>query len=375
MTPRLSQSRLTPDAFAAVMATGILSIAAQNHDYTRMSNVLGILATVALAVLVAMVVAVAVAKHRVLPWDLSDPQVTFSLFTFVAACAVLNNRLSSQYPPVLPILGVVAGVAWLGLVVLTMRNVGRLRWAALRDHVHGAWLLSSVATSGLAIVAAKLLTNTGQRQWLMVALPLWILALITYLLLTSLMVWRAVTQRLDREGFEPDSWLLTGSVAIAAVAGYFMHRQSRDGLAGILHAVTLTAWAVATMWIPPLIYFGLRHIKRRPDMLRFTGAWWTLVFPLGMYSVATSLVADLTHWRSLGTVALVAFWDALLVWVSVAIGGVMRVLRALGAISGHGPRQPHQSGAAQRNRRGLAAAPHADASGSGSTSLGLGYRS
>ena len=50
-------------------------------------------------------------------------------------------------------------------------------------------------------------------------------------------------------------------------------------------------WVAATLWIPPLIYFGLHRITQRPDVLQFTGAWWSLVFPLGMYSVATEAMA------------------------------------------------------------------------------------
>jgi hypothetical protein len=35
----------TPDVFAAVMATGILSIAVRNHYYSKLSDVLGVVAS------------------------------------------------------------------------------------------------------------------------------------------------------------------------------------------------------------------------------------------------------------------------------------------------------------------------------------------
>lgn len=44
---RLSAIEPTPDAFAAVMATGILSIAARNHQYARISETLDVLAVFA----------------------------------------------------------------------------------------------------------------------------------------------------------------------------------------------------------------------------------------------------------------------------------------------------------------------------------------
>lgn len=254
---------------------------------------------------------------------MKDPQNTLTLFTFVAACAVLCNRISSAYPLTLPVLGAVAGLAWLVLALASVRSLSKSGLTELRDQVHGAWLLSSVATSGLAILTAKLAANTGLHQWLIAAVAIWVAALAIYLVMAALMVWRAVAERLDRDGFEPDTWILMGSLAIAVVAGHDIHQQARDGLASSVHVVTLVAWVVASLWIPPLIYFGLHRVEERPRLLRFTGAWWTLVFPLGMYSASTYRMADEIHARALQTVALVFFWIATAVWLIVAIAGVM----------------------------------------------------
>ena len=45
MTIRLADVEPSPDVFAAVMATGILSIAAGNHHYLRISETMGVLAS------------------------------------------------------------------------------------------------------------------------------------------------------------------------------------------------------------------------------------------------------------------------------------------------------------------------------------------
>jgi hypothetical protein len=47
---------LRPDVFAAVMATGIISISADDHRYRLISGALAVVGTAALAVLVAVVV-------------------------------------------------------------------------------------------------------------------------------------------------------------------------------------------------------------------------------------------------------------------------------------------------------------------------------
>lgn len=324
MALRVVDAEPSPDVFAAVMATGILSIVARDHGYRWLSDTLGVLATVALAVLVALVLL----TRALACWDLTDPDVTLRLFTFVAACAVIDSRLSANVW-VLRALGVVALSSWLVLTALSARNMLAHNSAALRDRAHGAWELASVGTSGLAIVMAQLARHSGHRWWLAAAVPMWAAAICIYGLMTWLIVWRAVGER-RREGFAPDSWILMGGLAIATLTGGNIHALAPGWLAGPVRVVTVVTWAVASLWIPPLIYFGLRRINRRPETLRFAGVWWALVFPLGMYSAASYAMAAEIGQRWLTTVSLVFFWDALASWLIVAVAGLLRLCRPAG---------------------------------------------
>ncbi len=317
-----------PDVFAAVMATGIVSIGARDHHYFALSIALGVLASLGLGLLVVAVIVAAAARSRKQFWDLTDPDVSLRLFTFVAACAVLDTRLSFNFA-MLRILGVVALLAWLVLTVLTARNMSAHRWAALRARAHGAWELASVGTSGLVIVLSEVSYHTGQRWCLLAAVPIWWAAIGVYALMTWLILWRAVVERRDRDGFAPDSWIMMGALAIATLAGDILHQQISGWLAAAVRIITIITWAAATLWIPPLIYFGLHRITQRPDVLQFTGAWWSLVFPLGMYSVATDAMAAELNVRSMHTISLVFFWDAFAVWLIVAVAGLLRLRRAL----------------------------------------------
>lgn len=172
---------------------------------------MGVLASIGLVVLVAVVILTAAVKRRVASWDLTDPDVTLRLFTFVAACAVLDSRLASR-PVLARVLDVVAPVSWLVLIVLTTRNISARPWASLRDRTQGAWELPSVGTSGLAIVATKVARYTPEHWWVGVAVPVWLAALGIYGLMTWLILRRTVAQRQNpaREGgaFEPDTWIL-----------------------------------------------------------------------------------------------------------------------------------------------------------------------
>jgi tellurite resistance protein TehA-like permease len=294
-----------PDVFAAVMATGIVSIAAADHGYRWLSGGLAGVASLALPVLV---VVCAVAWRRA-PLDWRDPDVMVRLFTYVAACAVLGARFA-ETRWVAWILAGLAYQAWFTLAPVVFRAMWKHRWTGLRDRAHGAWELAAVATTGLAIVSADV-------RWLFGALLFWTLAIVVYGVMTGLILWRTVHERLDRDGFEPDSWILMGGLAIATLAGDHIHRLWP---VAAVEGVTIVTWVLATLWIPPLVYLGIRRVNARPGALQFTGVWWAMVFPLGMYSSATFAMARETGVAAFGTVSLVFFWVAFAVWLVVAAG-------------------------------------------------------
>jgi len=329
---RLAQIEPTPDVFAVVMATGIVSIGAHDHHYPGVSDTLVVLAALSLGVLAtAMVV---IARQRRKPfWEFNDPDVTLRLFTFVAACAVLGTRVSGNLAA-LRVLGAVALSAWLVLAALTARNMAARAWTTLRDSARGAWELASVGTSGLVIVMSALCGDTGHRWWLLAAVPLWAAAIGVYALMTGLILWRAVAERQHNEGFAPDSWIMMGALAIATVAGEKLHEQVGGSAAGAVRTIIVITWTLATLWIPPLIYLGLRHINQQTDVLHVTGAWWSLVFPIGMYSVATDDMAVELGARCLQTISLVFFWDAFALWLIVVVAGLLRLPRAFATRSG-----------------------------------------
>lgn len=301
------------------MATGIVSIAAADHGFAGITSALAVIAAAGMVVLVV----VAAFSWPREPLDLADPDVTIRLFTFVAACAVLDSRLMSVTAVLWP-LTVLAAVAWVALAALTVRNAAARSWVDLRERAHGAWELASVGTSGLAIVVIALAQHTGWPVFLWHAVAIWVLALVVYVFMTALILARAFAARLDPNGFQPDAWILMGGLAIATLTGDHLHRA---GIAGV-RGVTVVTWVVASLWIVPLLYFGVRHLARS-EARHFAGVWWAMVFPLGMYSAACNAMAAETGWPLLSAISLVFFWIAFAAWLLVVIAGLLR-LWALG---------------------------------------------
>jgi tellurite resistance protein TehA-like permease len=286
-----------PDVFAAVMATGIVSIAAADHGYRLVSDVLVVLAAVALPVLIVMV------ARAWRGFDFRDPDVALGLCTYVAACAVVGARLA-EYRVVVLVLAGMALQGWLSLAPLVARRMWRDR-GALPDRAHGGWELASVATSGLAIVSADL-------DIVFLAVMFWALAICVYLLMTSLILWRAARDPSAPELVRPDVWILMGGVAVMTLAGDHIRQAGIEWI----RPATVVTWVVATVWIPPLIYIALR---------RRIGLTWAAVFPLGMYSSATYASAVETGWPALRSISMLFCWIALAAWTVVAFVGVARV--------------------------------------------------
>jgi tellurite resistance protein TehA-like permease len=293
-----------PDTFAAVMATGILSIAALDHGYRVISTVLLVIAACALP---AFIVAAAAAWRRE-SWDINDLNVSLGLCTFIAACAVLGARLA-EHRTVLWVLAAMAVLGWLSLAPVVARGVWRERGTNLRDRAHGGWELASVSTSGLAILAADL-------RIVALAVALWAIAIGVYLVMTGLIVGRAIHDSSAPAVVQPDSWILMGGAAIVTLAGDHLHRA---GLHSV-RPVTVVTWLVATAWIPPLTYVSVQRFRRRRKLP--PGLWWAAVFPLAMYSAATFATFLETGWRWLGTLSLVIFWIAFVAWTLTTASAV-----------------------------------------------------
>lgn len=333
MLARLTRLDLPPDAFAVVMATGIVSVAARQHHYPRIGDGLEI---VALAMFVALAVGLVIrvtARFDSAVREIQDPDVAFRMFTASAACAVLAVRFQDS-PVALGILGVLAAGSWLFLAPLAIRDVRRRPRSDLRDHAHGAWLLPSVATCGLAITAVDVGRHGGESGLLWLSAALWLLGLCIYGAVTWLIAWRSLAAPFRPELVTPDSWILLGGLAIATLASARLLNAARDlhfdaWLTDMLHPATLVLWWLASAWAPLLLYAEVWRLDREAGSLHYAGVWWSAVFPLGMYSSATASTSVALDVPAMYTVSLVVFWVAFTVWLVVAVGWIHRAARRI----------------------------------------------
>jgi tellurite resistance protein TehA-like permease len=247
---------------------------------------------------------------------------------FVADTAVLGTRLvflgGEEARVIAAMLVAVGALVWLPLLatVLPTLTRGVLGSIDLATRVRGEWLLGVVSTEGLAVLMGTL--SCGHRSALhFAAAASWVFGGLLYLAIWWLVALRVRRYSLTPEEFTPDLWIVMGGLAIFSVAGALSFHGRAGSLTGV---VVLLGWALASAWIPALVMGELWRIRRlgRP---RFGPDRWTMVFPLGMYSVCGVLTG-----RSFGVgwIARIGHWwflVALAAWVAVGLGELHLALR------------------------------------------------
>lgn len=319
---------LYPGYFALVMATGIISNAFYLEHYRGLSNVLLTINLVAYPTLWLMTLSRVVWFRKALWADLLDPRLVFSFFTIVAATDVLGVGLALRgLTPAAVSLWLLAFVLWVVLIYLSFGVLTFLNTAHGANVVHGGWLIAIVGTESLVILGAVIAPHVGDHQQSLLVLihMLWGVGLSLYGIFITLFAYRIFFFDVAPEDITPLLWVVMGAAAISTNAGSVLILTDTgiaflQSMRPFIDGVTLIMWAWATWWIPLLMLFGFwKHVVRRIP-LTYTPMFWSLVFPLGMYALASlrlSLAADFAPLRLISGAMI---WIALGAWILTAAG-------------------------------------------------------
>lgn len=315
-----------PGIFSLVMATCIVSRAMQLDGAARLSGILlagAIAAYVVLAAVYAGRLAVNWAGVRA---DAADPRRAFGFFTLAAGSDVLAARLAPDaHLTAAAVLLVIGGVSWalfsyLLPPLLTGRGEPALAGAS------GSWFLWPVATQSVAVGLTSLPPPRPPGQ-VAVALACWAVGVILYLLVAGLVTAARLAFPVRPAELTPGYWVFMGAAAISVLAGAQILRLPSGPLTAATHAVvagvSVMLWAFGTWLVPLLVIMGFwRHVRHRVP-LGYEPGLWSLVFPVGMYGVAS---------RELGA-ALGVPWLVTLgrdeAWLALAVGAAVAAAMAL----------------------------------------------
>lgn len=313
------------------MATGIVSIAAQDFGTLALAQALFAINVVAYAILAVLTVGRAVIYPRLFFGDMVDHRLGTGFFTAVAGSCILGVQFlliahSLGAATLFLALGV---LLWINLTytVFTAFTVKRYK-PQLAQGITGAWLIAIVATQSIAVLAALIAREWPQPYRLELnffALSMWLWGGMFYIWIISLIFYRYSFFRFAPGDLTPPYWINMGAMAISTLAGARLVENTPDApflasLLPFLKGFMVFYWATGTWWIPMLLVLGVwRHVIQRFP-LRYDPLYWGAVFPIGMYSVATQQMANALDLSFLSPLPRAMFVVALGAWLLTFAG-------------------------------------------------------
>lgn len=335
--PWWSPRNLTPGYFALVMASGIVSMGLYLLGYHVASTVLAIIMVIAYAVLIVLNLWRFVAYRSAMISDFSDLQRSFGFFTFVAGTGVLGSRLAlSGWWNTATVLLTIAAVSWLilGYAVPVVAVLGKGRRPLIKS-ANGSWFVWTVGAQSVAVLAATLepIFDDANHILAVTAVFAWSLGTVLYIAVAMLVTLRMMSFRLDPREFNPPYWVSMGAVAITVVAAARIAEMSSapmvDATRGLVAGVAVLMWCFATWLIPALVGVGIwRHIVHRVPLVYESGLW-SMVFPLGMYSVAGIYLGRVNALPIVEAIGSGWLWVAVTAWTLTFLAMLRAILRRI----------------------------------------------
>ncbi len=327
-----------PGYFAFVMATGIVSLAA--HFRGREWIALGLFwlnnaAFLVLWVLTLMRLALFPARFVE---DLTHHSRGAAFLTKAAGTCVLG----CGFVTLTPWSGVAKALWFFGFGlwwVLSYTFFAALTFRepkpSLEAGITGSWLLVIVATEGISVLGTLLAPTSGSSHTLLfVSLVTFLVGAMLYVFFATLILYRWMFFSMHPERLTPDYWIDMGALAITTLACALLLAAAPrwslfEKLTSFLIGSTLFFWATATWWIPLLSVIELWRHLRGHVRFRYEPQYWALVFPLGMYAVATFMVVRVTGLTFLSGIAAFFTYVALFAWALVFLGMLVNLARFL----------------------------------------------
>jgi tellurite resistance protein TehA-like permease len=268
--------------------------------------------------------------------DLSTPDRAFAFFTVVAASEVLAARLAVDgHRETAIALAALGAVVWLALTyTVPVRLILGPRPQPVLAGVNGTWFIWVVGTQSIAVTMAVLDRSAdGQaRATALIAVLMWSVGVVLYLVVATLVLTRLLLLEVRPQDLTPPYWVTMGATAITVLAAAKILAMppspavtaARPVVAGL----GMVLWAFGTWLIPLLVVFGVwRHVMHRVRLV-YLPSLWSIVFPLGMYAVASMELGAVGSLPIVERIGRDWTWVALPAWLAVFVAMCVTLARS-----------------------------------------------
>lgn len=336
-TSIFSPERLYPGYFAMTMGTGVLATVTHRLGFKGVDVAFLAIGILSYVVLLAANLVRIIAYSSELKKDFIDPLRGPGFFTAVVgtnvianALIIVQNRADLAWP-----LWIFSWALWLVMIYgFSYSMITRKMKPVLESGINGAWLILVVATQSVSIAGSNMASSSSDpASMLFLSTCMFMLGAALYIFIIFLISYRLVFLPLDAKAFAPTYWVNMGAAAISALAGVELDKRAQLWTANlhaqpVLQGFTIFFWIIATAWIPLLIMIGWwRHAEHKIP-LQYDPQYWSLVFPLGMYTLCTYTIGNRFDLALLKPIPNYFVWLALTAWTATALGLVRQAVRA-----------------------------------------------
>lgn len=321
--------------FSMVMSTGIISIAAYLLDYQLIAEIL-YFANIAFLVSLSLVLLYQLISCREkLHKELTSHKTGPGALTIVAGMAVLGGQqlLMGQHLFIASVLFIIATILWLilsyGLLLIFTIKAEK---QPLAEGIGGNWLLFIVATQSIAILGTYLVPEQFSYLLLPFTLILFISGIILYIPIITFIFYRFTFLPINVKEMRPPYWINMGALAISTYAACTLISNADQWkflqeIKEPLEYIAFVLWAFCVWWLPFIFLMGVwRHLLKRYP-LKYEYGYWSMVFPLGMFTVCSVEIIPLLGIEMLSVVPQVFFIIAVVAWCSTFTGLLLHLLR------------------------------------------------
>ncbi|MFL5809047.1 MAG: tellurite resistance/C4-dicarboxylate transporter family protein [Flavisolibacter sp.] len=320
--------KVPPSSLAFVMATGIVGMAANLLHQLNMSKLMFWITNISFFILLLMVVLRLLFYFKRFVSDLASHDKGAGVLTLVAGSSILgiNYAQGQNNYKMAEIFLFFSLITWVILIYAFLLSVIlKKEKPPLRTGMNGSWLLLTVATQSIAVLSTTISSVYFHDAMIFIALTSFLLGIALYLLIITMDFYRLLFHPVESEDVKPSYWINLGAAAITSVAGFVLAKTvGGDALFGDYYSFIKSAavmfWAIASFWLPLLLLMELWRYVIKKSSLQYSPDWWSMVFPLGMYTVATFRLSEQITFSFLTTIANIFLFIALLAWLGTFIG-------------------------------------------------------